>query len=239
LARSSQKMKNPRLQAGASLRPVEWTSRNDFETFAQPDSTVKPTFPLPFASAKPEGSRAPGCTVSRDGKGGAGEGESPWYSPYTGTPQDHFSRELLEIKELQKEWQTVEIYPSGVEFSVPHDGFSALPPGRGNGKITTLSCDAARRLRRALLTLHVPGSSPFAVTLTTHKVVPPEEWRSIMKRFRQSLIRARFPGIWRVELQRRATPHLHVVFWLTSALETASLRELWLRATGETEDAAA
>ena len=130
----------------------------------------------------------------------------------------------------------IEIYPSGLR--VRKGGLSkAEPPDCDErGDITTLSHKAARRLREWFMTKHVFGMSLFAVTLTTHAIYSPNEWRAICMRFRQSVKRAGFAGVWRVELQKRKTPHLHVAFWLPASESVNDVRTLWLRATEEQND---
>ena len=78
--------------------------------------------------------------------------------------------------------------------------------------------------------------------MTTHETYTPEEWRGIIKRFRTYLQR-KYPtwaALWRVELQKRQTPHLHCIFWipgnLPGNLVYCALRDLWLSATGEDDD---
>lgn len=133
----------------------------------------------------------------------------------------------------------VKIYPAGLK--VERTGkYSPNPPeDSGRGDILAFSHAAARRLREWFMTKHVPNWNLFAVTLTTHHIFSPNEWRSACKRFRQSLIRENFAGVWRVELQRRQAPHLHVAFWLPPSATVEAVSALWLRATGEEGDPSA
>jgi hypothetical protein len=76
-----------------------------------------------------------------------------------------------------------------------------------------MSKPAARRLRDALLDLYMPGGVVWDVTFTIPGEVTAEEWdfskRALFMRFH----RAGFAAIWRVELQKRGQPHLHVLLW--------------------------
>ena len=115
------------------------------------------------------------------------------------------------------------------------------------GKITGFSDKSARRLRQHMLTnWGGEDSQPFAVTLTTRQTHTPERWESAVKRFRSALARKHpdWAACWRVELQKRKTPHLHCVFWIPKSTEANycvswyqyKLTELWLKAIGEEED---
>ncbi|MDP1548490.1 MAG: hypothetical protein Q8L87_20955 [Anaerolineales bacterium] len=131
------------------------------------------------------------------------------------------------------------IYPSGVilekalGFSLP------APECEKRGQITGFSDKAARRLRECFLTLKVDGYSFWSFTLTTHEIYTPKEWRDITKRFRNAVKRSKWAGLWRVELQRRKTPHLHVAFWLPVGTGVDEVKSLWLKATREHNDAEA
>ncbi len=133
----------------------------------------------------------------------------------------------------------VEIFPSGLRVERQGRADVEPPAGVERGEITQFSHAAARRLREWFMTMHVIGWYLFAVTLTTHAIYGPDQWRAICQRFRQSLIRIGFAGVWRVELQRRKAPHLHVACWLPYPEAINELRALWLRATGEANDSAA
>jgi hypothetical protein len=133
----------------------------------------------------------------------------------------------------------VEIYPTGLRVRRGGLNKTEPPDCDERGDITTFSHKAARRLREWFMTQYVPRMSLFAVTLTTHAIFSPSDWRAISKRFRQSLVRVGFAGVWRVELQKRKTPHLHVAFWLPASDSVNDIRTLWLRATGEHNDAQA
>jgi hypothetical protein len=138
----------------------------------------------------------------------------------------------------------VEVYPNGVQMREKMDPLREPPDLPPRGRITSFSDAAARRLKRAFMELHVPGAVLWSFTCTTHAALTPGQWRAAMKRFRMGVLRNGWAGIWRVELQRRGTPHLHVAFWLpaeSSAYGGISneVRLLWLACTRELEDEAA
>jgi len=114
------------------------------------------------------------------------------------------------------------------------------------GNIGGFSAAASRRLRQFMLTNWGGDHSfPFAVTLTTHNIYTPEQWRSSIKRFRSKLAEdhPQWAACWRVELQKRKTPHLHCVFYLDQcfpdSLVKVTLTRLWLKAFREESSNAA
>jgi hypothetical protein len=76
-----------------------------------------------------------------------------------------------------------------------------------------MSSKASGRLRHWLLTQHCPWGQLWDVTLTIPGGVTPEEWDKLKRRIFKQWERAGFAVIWRVELQKRGTPHLHCVVW--------------------------
>jgi len=85
--------------------------------------------------------------------------------------------------------------------------------GLKRGKITTMSSKASGRLRHWLLIQHCPWGQLWDVTLTIPGEVTPEEWDKLKRRIFKQWERAGFAVVWRVELQKRGTPHLHCVVW--------------------------
>jgi hypothetical protein len=132
-----------------------------------------------------------------------------------------------------------EIYPFGFKLREHVKVKSARSAGAKRGSIRDFSHEAARRLRETFMTRFVEDAALWAFTLTTHRICTPVEWREIMKRFRVAVKRSRWAGLWRVELQRRKAPHAHVAFWLPSGVGHEEVEALWLKCTGEAEDAAA
>jgi hypothetical protein len=130
----------------------------------------------------------------------------------------------------------VEVYPTGVQMRGKLDPLRKAPELCVRGQILGFSDAAARRLKQAFMQLEVVGSILWSFTLTTHASLSPEVWRAIMKRFRCGVRDRGWAGIWRVELQRRGTPHLHVAFWLPRGVDFNEVRLLWLRCTREIDD---
>jgi hypothetical protein len=110
------------------------------------------------------------------------------------------------------------------------------------GKIAGFSPHAAGRCRAFCVTMDVPGRTPIAVSLTTRGMMTPKAWRAAWKRLRMRAKRLGVPFVWRVELQRRKTPHVHLVAWIRpgrqGALDTLLFREGWLECVREQDDPA-
>ena len=97
---------------------------------------------------------------------------------------------------------------------LPIYGSRAAPKSRGKrGEIKGFSSEAALRLRSWLLTHHVEGAQLWDVTLTIPGDMTPEEWDLSKRRLFKRWERAGFGAVWRIELQKRKQPHLHVVLW--------------------------
>lgn len=92
-------------------------------------------------------------------------------------------------------------------------------PSRGKrGRIEGFSSRAAGRLRHWLLTQHRPGGQMWDVTLTIPGDVNPDEWDTLRRRISKRWERGGFAVVWRVELQKRGTPHLHCVVWTPASM---------------------
>lgn len=104
------------------------------------------------------------------------------------------------------------------------------------GSVKGCSSSSRRRLRQFLIQNEGSCSLPeWALTLTVRMVAGPDQWRKVWRAFRQRVIRLRVPFVWRVELQRRGTPHLHCCVWCEeSCVET--LRQNWLQVWGVEND---
>lgn len=97
------------------------------------------------------------------------------------------------------------------------------------GQITGFSSHAALRLRTFLLTQKVEGAQMWDVTLTIPGEVTPDQWDTLRRRIFKRWERAGFGVVWRVELQKRGTPHLHCVVWTPEALDmTERNRQLYV-----------
>jgi len=112
------------------------------------------------------------------------------------------------------------IFEKGIKLSPIYRPESGIQPSWlancERGEIKTFSTDSATRLREFLIMKFVPETHLYACTLTTRKKRSPEEWRKLIHDYRCRLNRAVVPGVWRVELQRRGTPHLHCIFSLST-----------------------
>jgi len=114
----------------------------------------------------------------------------------------------------------VHLFQKGVktDFKKPDSGGSGS--GRPEqledatrGNINHWSAASRARLRDFLLT-HNASGKPFAITLTVPgDVLPLDEWQSMTKLFWSYVQRKKIPSVWRVELQERKQPHLHVISW--------------------------
>ena len=119
--------------------------------------------------------------------------------------------------------QAVEGNSRAKESSKGGDG-----PARGGGlrgKGEGFSRASARRLRLAFLTLNRFGWHRISFTLTVHRPCTPDQWREIMDKLRFWIVRQKWSLIWRVELQRRQTPHLHGVLWVEHEEDPDLFRE--------------
>lgn len=81
------------------------------------------------------------------------------------------------------------------------------------GAISGFSTRASARLRSWLLTQHVEGAQLWDVTLTIPGEMSAEEWDLSRRRLFKRWERAGFAALWRIELQKRKQPHMHVVLW--------------------------
>lgn len=134
----------------------------------------------------------------------------------------------------------VEIHPSGVIVRYDDGKPKKAPKGGVRGEISGFSDKASRRLKEFCVRYEVKGGKPVSVTLTTHRLFNANEWRNALKRMRMRVLWNGWAGIWRVELQRRKTPHLHVSLWLSEELIEgrwlSAVRDAWLESTGESGD---
>lgn len=104
--------------------------------------------------------------------------------------------------------------------------------GVKRGKIRSWSASSVRRLRETLLKRYIPNSSVYGVTLTLpwKSDIPNigDVFRASLKRFRDYFSRI-FPNsacVYRVELQQRQMPHLHLIAFFSS-LDKADDLSAW------------
>jgi len=115
------------------------------------------------------------------------------------------------------------LYPSGVELK-PSKGLrprrkslkvgeEGEPVGGLRGAVVGFSRASARRLRLAFLCWDRQDYQKCAFTVTVKAHREPQDWRQLMYRFRKLVIAFELSLIWRIELQKRGTPHLHGVVY--------------------------
>jgi len=181
-----------------------------------PDSQVPVTQP----ATPPDGVNA--------GRVAPPEGSRPWYSTHTRTSRGNRTT-------------FVKLYPDAVEVRNKARARGKMRGGGGGkrGKVTGLSKGSAARLRKACMTLNVPGSSVTSWSLTVHREISIEDYKRVFHVFRQKVARMGVAGIFRHEMQRRGTPHAHLLVWTdpekTSTL-VRSIRDCWFDCTGEGDD---
>lgn len=119
---------------------------------------------------------------------------------------------------------TIQLFDYGLLFP-KEKRLKISSTGRGvtgcvRGSIDSFSYASRLRLRMALLRYRLPSGVRVGITLTLPWVV--SDWPKVMVDFREVLHRfrvywlRRFPdcgSIYRVELQKRGAPHLHMVSW--------------------------
>ena len=135
-----------------------------------------------------------------------------------------------------REAYSVEVFPEGVVMKRSGKADIKPPVGCVRGAIEGFSPEAARRLREFCVTQEAKGLVPWSTTLTVHRRVTPDEWRQFMQTFRMRLKRRGWAGVWRVELQRRKVPHVHVALWLPPEEMLGSVVVSWCESTGEMTD---
>lgn len=83
--------------------------------------------------------------------------------------------------------------------------------GVKRGPILGFSKEAAKRMREWMILMHVPGSQMVETTFTIPGKVTPKEWRKALRNLTKYLLKIGSSAVWRVELQRRKQPHLHLL----------------------------
>lgn len=138
---------------------------------------------------------------------------------------------------------SLEVYPYALRVRVVARGHSRPPHprtvSRPRGRVSGLSVDSAARLRKACTEHEAPGCQPWAVSLTTHRHLPPAEFTAARAKLGRWCKGHRIPAVVRTECQDRGAFHLHGVVWLRENAEAEEIRSAWLRATGERKDPAA
>lgn len=126
------------------------------------------------------------------------------------------------------------LFENGVHV-VGTQAFSFIPktPGK-KGKVLNFSRKSSRNLRDLCCRLETRGKIVLAITLTVPRLCSPRHlfyallytlcipikhiyidvtpiWGGLLKRYREYLRRAGLGAVWRIELQRRGIPHLHLI----------------------------
>lgn len=122
----------------------------------------------------------------------------------------------------------------------PRVGYAAIWPnvaiyhagGGKRGTVRAFSAASARRLRYTLLTARC-DLPMYSMTLTIRDYRDPVTWRRNVDAWAKRVTRSRSACIWRVELQRRGTPHLHIILWSRCP---AVVRAAWLSVWGVNGD---
>lgn len=108
--------------------------------------------------------------------------------------------------------------------------------GGQRGSVLGYSSASTRRLRRYLLTMDGIPRPVWDCTCTLRGDVHTlDVWRSRVDAYGKRLVRLGCCAVWRVELQRRGVPHLHLIVW---GSDPASIRHAWLDVWGLVGDAA-
>jgi hypothetical protein len=83
-----------------------------------------------------------------------------------------------------------------------------------------------QRLRTYLLENEVEGRDLWDVTLTIPGDISLEDWDLSKRRYFRRLERASVGVVWRVELQTRKTPHLHLIVWVPKGSSQVEVHKL-------------
>ena len=130
----------------------------------------------------------------------------------------------------------IEVFELGTTVTARRGIVSKHSGGGKRSGITGFTKQSAARLRRFCVENHVPNYVVYATTLTLHESVTPDQWRSIMQRYRNMVKYRGGAGVWRVELQKRKVPHLHCIFWLPTADDFWWVVHGWLKASRQETD---
>jgi hypothetical protein len=123
----------------------------------------------------------------------------------------------------------------GVVLSAPRSTMrsSGKSEVRGDkrGIISGWSVGSRRRMREAMIHLAAPdGWCELGVTCTVPgPIMSAADWRLLWGRFRKGLERSGWCAVWRLELQQRGQPHLHLRLAMASK-HPADVALMWLAA---------
>jgi hypothetical protein len=194
---------------------------------------VRSNCPAVNAGRPPGGAAGDGHVTDR-GRGFGGGRDAP------AAPPPGASAPLVSFPYGQKPHRVL-LYEHGIRCEPTGVCRMPVQVTHQRGKIEGFSSKAASRLREFCVTMAVPDRVPVSVTLTTRAIHSPAAWKRIWKRFRQRAIERGVPMVYRVELQKRGAPHVHVVAWVVAdhRLNPQHRRlftEEWLECVGEDQD---
>lgn len=95
--------------------------------------------------------------------------------------------------------------------------------------IRNFSDKSSARLRDLLLESDCQYGKPLGFTCTV-PFATPYQWRVLLHRFSNRLVRDGLACIWRVELQKRGTPHLHCIGWASGIEDVGKYWLHWVSA---------
>lgn len=157
---------------------------------------------------------------------------APWYYLHTGTK--NYFKVMNTFKSIPSK---LCVYPQGSEVSNGNINisFSSKFSSSSRSKISSFSSSSRLRMRKFLVSNFVPNSYQVGITLTL-----PWKWdnlylddfKLVVHRFRVSWLR-KFPNsgaVYRVELQQRGAPHLHIIAWHDHLDLFDDYFEMWLSA---------
>ena len=174
--------------------------------------------------------------VAQGGRG-RGDDHAQQVAPLSGHPS---ALGIVCIRDRVPYPGEVKIFPFGVICRT--DGVSVSTKrgkhlqGGMRGEIKGLSPAAAARCREFVVTHDIPEAFLVSATGTTAVGRSPEEWRQVMRKYKQRLGRVGVSAVWRVELQRRGAPHVHLLLWIPKELPKwrRVIQEGWLECIGAT-----
>lgn len=126
---------------------------------------------------------------------------------------------------------TVSVNSVGVSARGDFSGGKGRPKGGKRGECHGMSAASRRRLVRFLGGFSVPDREMWSFSLTVRHCDNAFEWRERWRWFGRECARNDLPFVWRVELQKRGVPHVHLIHW-GDCDSSALIRLLWLRCWG-------
>ena len=122
--------------------------------------------------------------------------------------------------------------------TAPSSQAPAKPSKRGN--VTSFSRKSRRRMIDLMARLDLKGKRVVFLTLTFHYTHSASKTKAAFKRF-LAYLAYHYPqtsGVWRVEFQKRSTPHYHLILIDLPFWKHSELRATWMKCTGEDKSGA-